>query len=41
MPGNDGQVNPPAQDDRVAQLAQLRELKAKIDENRERLAHVE
>ena len=40
-PGNDGQVDPPAQDDKAAQLAQLRELKAKLDEDRERLAQLE
>ena len=35
-PGNDGQVDPPPQEDRAAQLAQLRELKMKLDEDRER-----
>ena len=40
-PGNDGQVDPPAQDDKAAQLTQLRELKAKLDEDRERLAQLE
>jgi len=37
MPGNDGQVDPPPQEDRAAQIAQLHELKAKLDEDRERL----
>jgi len=37
MPGNDGQVDPPPQEDKAAQLAQLRELKTKLDEDRERL----
>jgi len=36
-PGNDGQVDPPSLEDRAAQLAQLRELKTKLDEDRERL----
>ena len=40
-PGNDGQVDPPPQEDRAAQLAQLRELKAKLDEDRERLVLLE
>ena len=40
-PGNDGQVDPPRQEDRAAQLAQLRELKAKLDEDRERLVLLE
>ena len=40
-PGNDGRVDPPAQDNKAAQLAQLRELKAKLDEDRERLAQLE
>jgi len=40
-PGNDGQVNPPPQDDKAAQLAQLRELKAKLDEDRECLTQLE
>jgi len=40
-PGNDGHINPPAQDDKAAQLAQLRELKAKLDKDRERLAQLE
>ena len=34
-PGNNGQVDPPPQEDKAAQLAQLRELKAKLDEDRE------
>jgi len=34
-PWNDGQVNPPPQEDRAAQIVQLRELKAKLDEDRE------
>ena len=41
MPGNDGQVDPPPQEDRTTQLAQLRELKAKLDEDRERLVLLE
>jgi len=40
-PGNDGQVDPPPQEDRAAQLAQLRELKMKLDEDRERLVLLE
>jgi len=40
-PGNDGQVDPPPQEDKAAQLAQLRELKAKLDEDRERLVLLE
>ena len=40
-PGNDGQVEPPSQDDKVAQLAQLHELKAKIHKHRERLSQLE
>jgi len=32
-PRNDGQADPPPQEDRAAQLAQLRELKAKLDED--------
>ena len=41
MPGNDGQVDPPPQEDKAVQLAQLRELKAKLDEDRERLVQLE
>jgi len=41
MPGNDGRVDPPPQEDRAAQIAQLRELKAKLDEDRERLVLLE
>jgi len=41
MPGNDGQVDPPPQEDRTAQLAQLRELEAKLDEDRECLVLLE
>ena len=41
MPGNDRQVDPPPQEDRAAQLAQLRELKTKLDEDRERLVLLE
>jgi len=41
MPRNDGQVDPPPQEDRAAQLAQLRELKAKLDEDHERLVLLE
>jgi len=40
-PGNDGQVDPLSQEDRTAQLAQLRELKTKLDEDRERLVLLE
>ena len=40
-PGNDGQVDPHPQEDRAAQIAQLRELKAKLDEDRERLVLLE
>ena len=36
-PRNKGQADPPPQDDKVAQLAQLRELKAKLGEDRDRL----
>jgi len=39
--GNDGQVDPPAQDDKAAQLAQLRELKAKLNKDCECLAQLE
>jgi hypothetical protein len=40
-PGNGGQVDPLPQEDRAAQLAQLRELKTKLDEDRERLVLLE
>ena len=40
-PGNDGRVDPPPQEDKAAQLAQLRELRAKLDEDRERLVQLE
>ena len=40
-PGNDGQVDPPPQEDKATQLAQLRELRAKLDEDRERLVELE
>jgi len=40
-PGNDRQVDPPPQEERAAQIAQLRELKAKLDEDRERLVLLE
>jgi len=40
-PGNDGQIDPPPPEDRAAQLAQLRVLKAKLDEDRERLVLLE
>jgi len=40
-PGNDGQVDLPPQEDITAQLAQLRELKTKLDEVRERLVLLE
>ena len=36
-PRNNGQVDPPPQEDKATQLAQLRELKAKLDEDREHL----
>jgi len=39
--GNDGKVNPPPQDDKATQLAQLREIKAKRDEDRKRLSQLE
>ena len=37
----DGQVDPPPQEDRAAQLAELLELKTKLDEDRERLVLLE
>ena len=40
-PRNNDQVDPPPQEDKAAQLAQLREFKAKLDEDRERLAQLE
>jgi len=40
-PGNNGQVDPPPQKDKAAQLAQLWELKVKLDEDRERLTRLE
>ena len=40
-PGNDGQADPPPQVDKAAQLAQLQELKAKLDEDRECLSQLE
>ena len=40
-PRNNEQVDPPPQDDKAAQLAQLRELKAKLDEDRECLVQLE
>ena len=40
-PGNDGQVDPPPQEEKAAQHAQLRELRAKLDEDRERLIELE
>ena len=40
-PGNNGQVDPPPQEDKAVQLAQLSELKAKLDEDRERLTQLE
>ena len=40
-PGNKGQADPPPQDDKATQLAQVRELKAKLDEDRERLSQLE
>jgi len=40
-PGNDGQVDPLPQEDKATQLAQLRELKAKLDEDRECLVQLE
>ena len=36
-PGNDGQVDPPPQEDKAAQLAQIQELRAKLDKDREHL----
>jgi len=39
-PGNNGQVDPP-QEDKATQLAQLWELRAKLDEDRERLVELE
>ena len=41
LPRNNDQVDPPPQEDKAAQLAQLRELKAKLDEDRERLILLE
>ena len=38
--GNDGQADPPPQDDKATQLVELRELKAKLDEDRERLSQL-
>jgi len=38
---NDGQVDRPPQEDKAAQLALLRELKAKLDEDRVRLVLLE
>jgi len=40
-PGNDDQVDSAPQEDRAAQIAHLRELKAKLDEDRERLVLLE
>ena len=40
-PGNDGQIDPPPQEDRATQLAQLRELITELDEDRERLVLLE
>jgi len=40
-PRNDGQIDPPPQEDRAAQIAQLQELKAKLDEDRERIILLE
>jgi len=40
-PGNDGQVDPAPQEDRAAQIVRLRELKAKLDVDRERLVLLE
>jgi len=40
-PGNDGQVDPPPQEDKATQLALLQELKAKLNEDRERLVQLE
>ena len=40
-PRNDGQVDPPSQENRATQLAQLREHKTKLDEDRERLVLLE
>jgi len=41
MPGNDGQVDPPPQEDKAVQLVQLWELKSKHDEDHERLVLLE
>jgi hypothetical protein len=40
-PGNNGQADSPPQDNKAAQLAQLQELKAKLDEDHERLNQLE
>jgi len=40
-PGNDGQMDPPPYDDKAVQLTQLRELKAKLSEDREHLSQLE
>ena len=40
-PGNHGQVDPPPQEDTAAQIVQLRELNAKLDEDRECLVLLE
>jgi len=40
-PRNGGQVDPPPQEDRAVQLAQLRELKTKLDKDRECLVLLE
>jgi len=40
-PGNNSQVDSLAQEDKAAQLAQIRELRAKLDEDRERLVQLE
>ena len=39
--GNDGQVDPSPRDDNAVQLAQLRELKAKLDEDHDCLSQLE
>ena len=40
-PGNNSQVDPPPEEDKATQLAQLRELKARLDEDCERLSQLE
>ena len=40
-PRNDGQVDPPPQEDKAAQLVQLRELRSKVNEDHECLVQLE